>query len=273
MKQLEGKTALVTGAASGIGRATATALAAAGARVIVCDVAEPGLAAITADLGSACPLSRRVDVSDRAAMRAFAAEVHALVPALDILVNNAGVALEGGLLETSLEDWDWLLGINLGGVVHGCHFFVPPMAARGSGHVVNISSMLGYFAAPRLAAYVASKFAVLGLSESLRAELAPHGVAVSAICPGMINTGILAATRFRGHPATETTRHRAQAIFARRNFGPDKVARAVLSAIRRDIAVLPVAPEAWTLYWLKRLTPGLLGPLGRRALDWERLFG
>jgi NAD(P)-dependent dehydrogenase (short-subunit alcohol dehydrogenase family) len=273
VKQLKGKTALVTGAASGIGRATTAALAAEGARVIVCDVNQAGLAEVTAQLGSACPLSRRVDVADREAMRAFAAEVHALVPALDILVNNAGVALEGGLLETSLEDWDWLLGINLGGVVHGCHFFVPPMAARGSGHVVNISSMLGYFAAPRLAAYVASKFAVLGLSESLRAELAPHGVAVSAICPGMINTGILAATRFRGHPATETTRHRAQAIFARRNFGPDKVARAVLSAIRRDIAVLPVAPEAWTLYWLKRLTPGLLGPLGRRALDWERLFG
>src|SRR5690349_19980120 len=115
-------------------------------------------------------------------MKALADEVGAI----DVLVKIADVAVGGSILDLTIEVWDWLLKVNLLGVVHGCHFFAPAMAARRSGHIVNISSMFGYFAAPGVAAYVASKHAVLGLSMSMRAELSAHGVGVSAICPGMI---------------------------------------------------------------------------------------
>ncbi len=267
MRDLSGKTALVTGAASGIGRATALALAREGASVIACDVNREGLAALAAELRDACLLARRVDVGDRAAMKAFADEVHALVPAVDVLVNNAGVGLHGGLLGTSLEDWDWILKINLGGVINGCHLFVPPMVARGSGgHVVNVSSILGIFGAPDAIGYATSKFAVFGLSESLRAELHTHGIGVSTICPGVIDTGLIATTRFGGGMPDgrgETIRGKVQKLFRMRNFSPDRVARAIVSAIRHERPVVPVAPEAWALYYLRRFAPSLSDPLGR----------
>jgi NAD(P)-dependent dehydrogenase (short-subunit alcohol dehydrogenase family) len=264
------KVVLVTGAASGIGRATAKLMAKEGARVIVCDVNQAGLDAIAAELGASGLLARRVDVSDRAAMRAFADEVHASVPAVDVLVNNAGVGLQGGLLDTSLEDWDWILKINLGGVIHGCHFFVPKMVERGrGGHVVNVSSALGYFAAPGVVGYATAKFGVLGLTESMRAELAPHKIVVTAICPGVIDTGIIAKTRFSGASANgqavdgETLRAKVQKVYSARKYGPEKVARAIRRAIERGDHVVPVSPEAWALYVLKRVAPGLSGPVGR----------
>ena len=114
-------------------------------------------------------------------MQAFADAVHAHVPAVDILMNNAGVGLGGGLLDTSLDDWRWIVGINLFGVVHGCHCFVPAMVRRGrGGHVVNVASVAGYVGELVLPAYTTTKFAVVGLSESLREELAPHGIGVTA---------------------------------------------------------------------------------------------
>src|SRR5690606_20522848 len=124
---------------------------------------------LKAELGDRALLVKQVDVSDRLAMKLFADEVHALVPAVDVVVNNAGVAVSGPFLETSLEDHEWLLGINLRGVLYGCHLFVPKMVARGTGgHVINIASIFGIYAPPFLTAYVASKFAVRGFSMSLR---------------------------------------------------------------------------------------------------------
>ncbi len=265
MRELKGKVAVVTGAASGIGRSTTRLLAKQGARLIVCDVNEAGLATLAAELGSACLLARRVDVSDRTAMQSFADEVHALVPAVDVLVNNAGVGLQGGLLDTSLDDWDWILKINLGGVIHGCHFFVPKMVERAAGgHIVNVASVLGVFAAPDVIGYATAKFGVVGLSESLRAEMSPHGIGVSTICPGVIDTGIIDATRFtKGQAGNETLRGKLQQFYKKRSYSPDSVAIAIVDAIRRDRPVVPVAPEAWALYYLKRFAPGLGGPLGR----------
>jgi NAD(P)-dependent dehydrogenase (short-subunit alcohol dehydrogenase family) len=154
-------------------------------------------------------LVRRVDVSKREEMRAFAEAAHARVPALDLLVNNAGVGIGGGFLDTSLEDWDWIVGINLIGVVQGCHFFVPPMVKRGrGGHVVNISSAAGYLASSALAAYCTTKFGVLGLSEALREELHRHGIGVTAICPGIINTNITRTSPLRGAANTPGSRER-----------------------------------------------------------------
>src|SRR6185295_669159 len=149
----------------------------------------------------------RVDVANRDEMRAFAAEVHRERDAVDILMNNAGVGLGGGFLDTSLEDWDWIVGINFWGVVHGCHFFVPPMVARKrGGHVVNVSSAAGFVAGAQLAAYSTTKFAVFGLSEALRDELRPHRIGVTTVCPGLIDTPITMAARVRGRNANPRAR-------------------------------------------------------------------
>jgi NAD(P)-dependent dehydrogenase (short-subunit alcohol dehydrogenase family) len=232
--------------------------------VVVCDVNEGGLATLAEELGPGCALRRRVDVSDREAMRAFADEVHGTLGTVDVLVNNAGVGLQGGLLETSLDDWDWILGINLKGVVHGCHFFVPPMVSRGRGHVVNVASILGLFGAPGTLGYSTAKFGVVGLSESLRAELEPKGVKVSTICPGVVDTGIIAGTRFAGQNGrTETVRAKVQDVYQKRAYGPERVAAAILDAVRKQRALVPVTPEAWALYLLKRFAPGIAPIVGR----------
>jgi NAD(P)-dependent dehydrogenase (short-subunit alcohol dehydrogenase family) len=256
---LRDRTALVTGAGSGIGRASALAFARRGANLALCDLDEGGLAETEAEarkLGVEV-LSRRVDVASAEQMQAFADAVHARFEAVDVLMNNAGVGLGGGLLETSLEDWHWIVDINLFGVVHGIHHFVPAMVRRArGGHVVNVASMAGYVAGSMLPAYTTTKFAVIGLSESLREELAPHRIGVTAICPGIINTGIVQASRLRGTQATDASRAEMQRGFARRNYTPERVAENVLRAIQRNRAVAPISPEAWVFYYAKRFAPG-----------------
>jgi short-subunit dehydrogenase len=153
--------------------------------------------------------------------------------------------------------------INLMGVVHGVHFFVPAMVrARRGGHVVNVASMAGYLATSTMPAYAATKFAVIGLSESLREELARHRIGVTAVCPGIINTPIVQSARMRGAGADEKLRAEMARFFARRNYGPERVAENVLRAVQRNRAVAPISPEAWTMYYGKRLFPGLVRWLG-----------
>jgi NAD(P)-dependent dehydrogenase (short-subunit alcohol dehydrogenase family) len=271
--RLSGKTALVTGAASGIGKETALAFGRAGADLVICDVDESGLAATEEALRALGRRvrARRVNVADREAMRAFADAVHREHEAVDILMNNAGVGLGGGFRYTSLEDWDWIVGINLWGVIHGCHFFVPPMVARGrGGHIVNVSSAAGFVATEPLAAYCTTKFGVFGLSEALREELAPHGIGVTTVCPGLINTPITRSSPLRGPDATPAARERMVAVYERRGYGPERVARNILKAIARNRGVAPVAPEAWVMYYLKRMSPGLVAWLNRRINDRAR---
>ncbi len=268
---VQGKLALVTGAASGIGRATACALARGGADLIVCDVNEAGLeetAALVRGTGRQV-LARRVDVSQRDQMRTFAEEVHRTHAAVDILVNNAGVAVGGGLLDTPLEDWDWIVPINVWGVIYGCHFFVPAMVARRQGgHVVNVASAAGFVATASLVAYATTKFAVVGLSEGLRDELVPHRIGVTAVCPGIINTPITGSARMRGPTATPAGRAALVATYERRNYGPERVGAAIVTAIGKNRAVAPVSPEAWAMYYLKRLAPGFTAHINRLA--WRR---
>lgn len=261
-----GKTILITGAGSGIGRATALQLAGYGPHLILCDLnpeAVKRAAAMAEGLGASVE-THVVDVSDWDDMQALAARVHKSHTALDILVNNAGVGLGGDFLSTSIADWQWVIGINLMGVVHGCKLFAPAMVERGHGHIVNIASAAGYYAAPDMTAYSASKHAVMGLSESLRAELAPHGIGVSAICPGIINTNIVASGRMRG--ATGAAQDKIAALYRRRNYGPELVADAIVGAIEHNRAVTPVSPEAWMLYGAKRFTPGILDWMGRSPM-------
>jgi len=271
LRQLIGKTVLVTGAASGIGRETALAFARRGANLVICDIDQKGLDTTAADIrqiGQVEVQTHEVDVSDAEQVRAFAEAVHARIPAIDVLVNNAGVAIGGGFLDTSLPDWEWIIGVNLRGVIHGCHYFVPPMVERGAGgHVVNVSSAAGYMASAQLAAYCTTKFGVLGLSEALRDELAEHGIGVTTICPGIINTPITRAAKLVGPDATTEARDAMIAVYQRRNYGPERVAAGILSAVDHNRGVAPITPEAWIFYYLKRWLPGLLARLSRSARE------
>jgi len=262
---MQGMTALVTGAASGIGLETALAFARRGADLIICDLDETGLAAAgerIEGLGRRA-FTRRVDVSSAEEMRAFAAEVHQQVEAVDILMNNAGVAIGGPFLSTSLEDWKWILGINTLGVVHGCHFFIPNMVQRGKGgHVINVSSAAGYSASSLLAAYNATKFSVLGLSEALWEELHPHSIGVTAICPGLIDTPITRNARLVGEMNKPERREEMVQGYRRRGYTPERVARNILKAVEKNRLVAPISPEAWALYYMKRFAPWLLRRIG-----------
>jgi NAD(P)-dependent dehydrogenase (short-subunit alcohol dehydrogenase family)/pimeloyl-ACP methyl ester carboxylesterase len=262
------KLVVVTGAGSGIGRATALAFAEKGADVVCSDLDQ----ASTARTARLCSLlgagswAYRVDVSDPAAMTRFAADVQSAHGVPDIVVNNAGIGLEGSFFRTSLADWDKILGVNLYGVIHGCRLFGQQMVDRGQGgHIVNIASGLAYAPAGRLPAYCTTKAAVLMLSECLGAELHPHGIGVSAICPGIVDTGITQKTTFAG--ADEATAHarrqRAVRLYRRRAFPPEGVAKDILCAVEKRIPVVPSTPEAKLGRVLARLSPSLLRWLAR----------
>ncbi|MER7397355.1 SDR family oxidoreductase [Streptomyces sp. NPDC000151] len=264
-----GSLVLVTGAASGIGRATAFAFAEAGARVVAVDRDAEG-AARTADLarliGAGAAWSEAVDVSDEAAMEKLAEKVAAEYGTVDVLVNNAGIGLSGSFLETTSEDWKKVLDVNLWGVIHGCRIFGRQMAERGQGgHIVNTASAAAFQPSRTLSAYSTSKAAVLMLSECLRAELAGQGIGVSAICPGLVNTNITSASHVAGVSAEEEQRRQSKAarLYGLRNYPPEKVADAILRAVVRNQAVVPVTPEARGSRALSRFAPRALRAIAR----------
>lgn len=264
-----GQLVLVTGAAAGIGRATAFAFAEAGARVVAVDRDEEG-AARTAELarliGAPAAWAETVDVSDEQAMEKLAEKVAAEYGIVDVLVNNAGIGVSGSFLETSAEEWRRVLDVNLWGVIHGCRLFGKQMADRGQGgHIVNTASAAAYQPSRALPAYSTSKAAVLMLSECLRAELAEKSIGVSAICPGIVNTNITATTRFAGADAAEEQRLRKRTgkLYGMRNYPPEKVADAILRAVVRNQAVVPVTPESHAARFLSRLSPGALRAVAR----------
>ena len=249
-----GAVALVTGAGHGIGEATAKALAAAGTSVIVVDVDGEAAARTAAAVGGT---AHQLDVRDRAAYDALAAAIHDEHGPLDLLVNNAGVGLNADFLDMTEQDLDWILGINLGGVINGLRAFGPAMVARGKGHVVNLSSILGYSPSASTIGYTTTKAAVLELSHSLRADWGRKGVGVSVICPGLINSGIIGRTEFRGKHAEPDARASMTRLFER-GRQPSAVADAILDAVRRDRAVVPVGLEARVGWRLRSLFPAAL---------------
>ncbi|MFD5912558.1 SDR family oxidoreductase [Streptomyces massasporeus] len=264
-----GQLVLVTGAGSGIGRATALAFAEAGARVVAVD-RNAEAAARTAEssrlLGAPDAWAETADVSDEQAMEKLAEKVTTEYGVVDVLVNNAGIGLSGSFFDTTPEDWKKVLDVNLWGVIHGCRLFGRRMAERGQGgHIVNVASAAAYQPSRALPAYSTSKAAVLMLSECLRAELAGQGIGVTAICPGIVNTAITSTARFAGVDALEEKRlqKRTTRLYGLRNYPPEKVARAILRAVTRDEAVVPVTPEARGVRWLSRWAPGALRGLAR----------
>ena len=241
MDELNGKVAVVTGAGSGIGRALAVAFAAEGMNVAIADVETGALDAVTAELraNGTTVLARTVDVSVAADVEQFATAVDVELGGADVLCNNAGVFAGGQMWDRPLADFEWVMGVNFYGILHGIRAFLPGMIERGQpGHIVNTMSAAGLFPSAFSSPYTASKFAALGLTECLAAELAAAGapIGVTALCPGAVKTGIASSERNRANP---TASDPASAFVDRmlaentdRGMPPADVAAMVVDAVR-----------------------------------------
>jgi NAD(P)-dependent dehydrogenase (short-subunit alcohol dehydrogenase family) len=267
MAELSGKTVVITGAGSGIGKATARLVASLGAKVHVSDLdreaAERTAAEIEAAGGAA--EAQQLDVTDADAVEALAERVFAADGAVDILHNNAGVGHNATVEDTTLEDWRRVIEVNLMGTVHGVHAFVPRMLRQGRpGHIVNTASMAGLVASAELVPYSTSKFAVVGLSEALNAELAPKGIHVTAVCPGVIDTEIVRTATYRGEAAE--TAGRVQQFYRDRGASPEVVAKAVVEAVRKKRLIQPTPWSHVMPAWiLKRISPRASQTVSRLA--------
>jgi NAD(P)-dependent dehydrogenase (short-subunit alcohol dehydrogenase family) len=239
MDDLRGKVAVVTGGASGIGRALCLAFARAGARVVAADLDADGMAETVAGAARAGSeaIAVRTDVSRLADVQALAARAWDAYGGVHVLCNNAGVALWGGLESATHRDWEWAIGVNLWGVIHGVEAFVPRMIAQHApGHIVNTASMAGLIASQGLGVYNTTKYAVVGLSETLQKDLRPYEIGVSILCPMGVKTAIRQSERSR--PAALRNAGSADAGGAVELIGrylePDHVAERVLRAIRAN---------------------------------------
>jgi NAD(P)-dependent dehydrogenase (short-subunit alcohol dehydrogenase family) len=236
--ELAGHVAVVTGGGSGIGRAMAEAFAREGAAVVVADIDEAAAAAVVQSVrargGEA--LGIRTDVSELASVQALADTTFKTFGKVHILCNNAGVALWGGLESATHRDWQWVLGVNLWGVIHGIETFVPRMIAqREPGHIVNTASMAGLIASRGLGVYNTSKYAVVGLSETLAKDLRPHGLGVSVLCPMGVATQIRASARNRPARLANPAPSAEEPVeLMGRTLDPAAVADMVVDAIRTN---------------------------------------
>jgi NAD(P)-dependent dehydrogenase (short-subunit alcohol dehydrogenase family) len=248
MEKLAGRVAVVTGGASGIGLGIARAAVAEGMRVALLDIEDAALDGARRSLG-ADAIALRADVSDPATLAAAAEQVLARFGRIDVICNNAGVLTQGRLAESRIRDWEWLVGVNLLGVVHGIRVFVPHLRAHGEGgHVVNTASVAGLSALPGgLGIYTATKHAVVALSEVLHEELAPEGIGVSVLCPGGVRTRIFEAGRNRpevlGGPDADALRAAAANGVAEMGMDPLAVGERVLRAVRANELYVLTHPE------------------------------
>ncbi len=255
------KRVLVTGAASGIGLATARAFAAVGCRVALADVAEETVkkaGAEIAALGGDC-ITIACDLSAAAAVERLTSEIDAAFGGLDILVNNAGIGFLGDFLHTPDDAWERIFAINLMAMVRITRAFLPGMLAHGGeAAVVNVASALGFTAGPCLSAYSATKHAVVGFSEALGMELVDTNVSVSIIAPGIIDTAIVKSPGAVADNITDAQLAQIQIYYREKGCAPDLVAQAILQATRHGRRIVPIGPKARAMAWLPRLSRRLM---------------
>jgi NAD(P)-dependent dehydrogenase (short-subunit alcohol dehydrogenase family) len=272
MKNLKNKIAGITGAASGIGRALALNLADEGCHLAISDINEAGLKE-TADMvrsrsKNVRVTTHKVDTADREQVRHYAEEVMKIHGAVHIIINNAGVVIAETLEDLSYEDFEWLMGINLWGVVYGSKEFLPYLKQQDSAHIVNISSVNGIFTNPNNGPYCTAKFAIRGFTETLAQELSDTKVKVSCVHPGGIKTNIVNNAKFFKSSDTSMAKEEAAAFFNRviANTTADKAAKIIISGIKKDKARIMVGTDAYVMDWLKRLFPVWFQKLvGRKA--------
>jgi NAD(P)-dependent dehydrogenase (short-subunit alcohol dehydrogenase family) len=249
MRDFNGKVVVVTGAASGIGKELALAFARRGARLAIADIDENGLNDVGRELGSLGSevYTQVADVSVVSDVENLCDNVYREMGRVDVLCNNAGVAVGGWMEDVSLDDWKWQLGPNLWGVIYGCHFFYPRMIEQGGGgYILNTASGAGLVPLPVTVAYNCTKYAVVGFSETLRAEAAMHDIGVSALCPGIVATDVVKNARIvSGTERSSPPRfkERLARFFEWRGYAPHRVAKAAIKGIGRNRGVIVVGPE------------------------------
>lgn len=260
MKTLKDKVAAITGAGSGIGRATAILMARQGCHLALSDVNETGLA----DTVRECKThgvkvtATRLDVADRAAVHAWADDTAKSFGSVNIVINNAGVGLGATVEEMSYEDFDWLMGINFWGVVHGTKAFLPHVKRSGDGHIVNISSVFGIIAVPSQSAYNAAKFAVRGFTEALREEMEVEGAPVGVTCvhPGGIKTNIARAARMTGNATYGMDKAKAASDFDKlARTTPEEAGQDIVNAILKNRRRQLIGADAVMIDMVQRLLP------------------
>ncbi len=255
-KNLRNKKCFITGAASGIGRATALAAAAKGAELFLTDVNAPALERVVAEVraaGGKVSEARALDVADYEAVRAFADAIHAAHGSMDVVMNIAGISVWGPVEVLEHAQWRKVVDVNLMGPIHVIECFVREMIAAGrGGHLVNVSSAAGLFGLPWHAAYSASKFGLRGVSEVLRFDLARHGIGVSLVCPGGVNTPLVGTVEIPGLDTSRPDVKKFKARFQRHAVTPEKAAAAIVRGVERDEYMVFTSLDIRAGYFIQR---------------------
>jgi NAD(P)-dependent dehydrogenase (short-subunit alcohol dehydrogenase family) len=254
---LRDRKCLVTGAASGIGRAVAIAAAREGAALVLTDVNGAQLEAVAQEIratGGSVGLVRAFDISDAAAVEDFAHAVHAAHGSLDVVMNIAGIAIWGSIATLGAEHWRRCIDVNLMGPIHVLRCFVPAMIeAKRGGHIVNVSSAAGLFGLPWHAAYSASKFGLRGVSEVLRFDLKRYRIGVTLVCPGAVDTGLVKTVQIIGIDSTAPDVVKMRARFQKHAITPDKAAAQILAGVRKNRYLVLTSPDVRLGWWAQRL--------------------
>lgn len=256
ISSLQHQKCFITGAASGIGRAVAIRAAAEGAELFLTDINAQALEAVAREIreaGGRVSQCRALDIADHAAVTAFADSIHAAHGSLDIIMNIAGVSIWGTIEHLSHEDWRRTIDINLMGPVHVMEAFIPPMIRAGrGGYLVNVSSAAGLFGLPWHAAYSASKFGLRGISEVLRFDLHQHGIGVSLVCPGGVDTGLVRTIQIRGIDNEDAEIAALKKRFQRHAVTPDQAAQAILRGIKQGRYMVYTSADIRWGHWFQR---------------------
>jgi len=259
LRRLTGLNVFLTGAGSGIGRATAEAVGAAGGRLFLTDIDADGLATTVDTVrqrGGQVVLAEPVDVTDHDGVRRLARRVTDEHGAMDVVMNIAGISAWGTVQSLEHETWRRQVDVNLMGPIHVIEELVPPMVEAGrGGHLVNVSSAAGIIGMPWHAAYSASKFGLRGVSEVLRFDLARHGIGVSLVCPGAVHTPLTSTVQIAGVDTSSQRFRKVQARFHERAVSPEEAAEAILKGVRRNRYWVYTSPDIRLVHTVQRLSP------------------